>query len=133
MVHPHRQRGEEGAAGPLQPQEAEEIQLVTKNTHRLLQMHNREHPVGLYHRLVRQLPWVVRSAQRITGCKLPALKGHLHHPMSQEGQKDHQGQQPARATACSPRYHPECEVSTGASKWGPREAVFQSISRPSDC
>ena len=38
-----------------QPQEAEEMGLVTKNTHKLLQMHNREHPVGLYHRLVRQL------------------------------------------------------------------------------
>ena len=36
-------------------QEAEEIWLVTKSTHKLLQMHNREHPVGLYHRLVRQL------------------------------------------------------------------------------
>jgi hypothetical protein len=35
-------------------------------------MHNIEHPVGL-----------VRSAQRITGGKLPA--GHLQHPMSQEG------------------------------------------------
>ena len=30
MVHKHRQRGEEGAAAPLQPQEAEEIWLVTK-------------------------------------------------------------------------------------------------------
>ena len=26
-----------------------------------------------------------------------------------------------RATACSPRYHPENEVSTGASKQGPRD------------
>jgi hypothetical protein len=26
-----------------------------------------------------------------------------------------------RATACSPRYHPEGEVSTGASKLGPRD------------
>ena len=43
------------AAAPLQPQEAEEIWLVTKSTHKLLQMHNREHPVGLYHHLVRQL------------------------------------------------------------------------------
>ena len=43
------------AAAPLQPQEAEEIWLVTKSTHKLLQMYNREHPVGLYHRLVRQL------------------------------------------------------------------------------
>ena len=30
MVHPHRQRGEEGATAPLQPQEAEEILLVTE-------------------------------------------------------------------------------------------------------
>ena len=45
-------------------------------------MHKREHPVGLYHRLVRQLlrpnrkalQRVVRSAQRITGGKLPALQ-----------------------------------------------------------
>ena len=29
--------------------------VVTKNTHKLLQMHNREHPVGLYHHLVWQL------------------------------------------------------------------------------
>ena len=43
------------SAAPLQPQEAEEIWLVTKSTHKPLQMHNREHPVGLYHRLVRQL------------------------------------------------------------------------------
>ena len=55
MVHPHRQRGEEGATAPLQPLDAEEICLVTENTHKLLQMHNREHPVELYHRLVRQL------------------------------------------------------------------------------
>ncbi|CDQ86081.1 unnamed protein product [Oncorhynchus mykiss] len=47
--------GTVAAAAPLQPQEAEEIRLVTKNTHKLLQMHNREHPVGLYHRLVWQL------------------------------------------------------------------------------
>jgi hypothetical protein len=40
---------------PLQPQEAEEIQLVAKSIHKLLQMHNREHPAGLYHRLVWQL------------------------------------------------------------------------------
>ena len=29
MVHPHRQCGKEGATAPLQPQEAEEILLVT--------------------------------------------------------------------------------------------------------
>ena len=64
----------------------------------------------------RALQRVVRSAQRITGDKLPALQ----HPMSQQGQKDHQEQQPPGATTCSPRYHPEDEVSTGASKLEPR-------------
>ena len=39
----------------FQPQEAEEIWLVTKSTEKLLEMHNRELPVGLYHCLVRQL------------------------------------------------------------------------------
>ena len=45
-------------------------------------MHNREHPVGLYHLLVRKLHHpnrkalqrVVRSAQRITGGKRPAFQ-----------------------------------------------------------
>ena len=40
MVHPHRQCGEEAATASLQPKEAEEIWLVTLNTHKLLQMHN---------------------------------------------------------------------------------------------
>ena len=80
MVNSHRQCGEEGATAS-QPQEAEEIWLVTYNPHILLQMHHQEHPVGLYHRLVRQL--VVQFAQRITG-----------HLMSQEFQKDHQGHYP---------------------------------------
>jgi hypothetical protein len=37
-----------------------------------------------------------------------------------------------RVTACSPRHHPEGEVSTGASKLGPRDRKTASISRPSD-
>ena len=36
-------------------------------------------------------------------------------------------------TAFSPRYHPEVEVSTGASKLGLRGWKTASISRPSDC
>ena len=101
MVHPHRQRCEEGVIAPLQPQEAEEIRLVTINTHKLLQMHNREHPVGLYHRLVRQLhrPQPQGSPERSAVCTTHHRRqticppGQLHHPMSQECQKD-QGQQP---------------------------------------
>jgi hypothetical protein len=50
----HRQCGEEGATAP-QPQEAEEMWLVTPNPDKPLQMHNQEHPVGLYHSLVQQL------------------------------------------------------------------------------
>jgi hypothetical protein len=38
-----------------------------------------------------------------------------------------------RSTACLPRYQPEGEVSTCESKLGLIEAVFQSISRPSEC
>ena len=55
LVHQHRQCSEEGTTVPLQPQEAEEIWLVTQSPDKLLQMHNREHPVGLYHSLVWQL------------------------------------------------------------------------------
>ena len=80
MVHPHRQRGE-GAAVPLQPQEADKIQLVTKNTHFYrctiesilsgcitacygnCSAHNRK-----------ALQRLVRSAHRITAGKLPALQ-----------------------------------------------------------
>ena len=42
---------------------------------------------------------VVRSAQRITRGKIP---GHLHHPMSQEGHKDHHGQQPPKPLPVHP-------------------------------
>ena len=79
MVHPHRQCGEEGATAPLQPQEAEEICLVTQNPDRYTiesilsgcitawygncSAHNRN-----------ALQRVVRSAQRITRDKLPALQ-----------------------------------------------------------
>ncbi|KAM9480111.1 uncharacterized protein ACWYII_006939 isoform 1-T1 [Salvelinus alpinus] len=95
---------------PLQPQEAEEIRLVTKSTHKLLQMHNREHPVGLYHRLVRQLlrPQPQGSPEGSEVCRThhrgqtTCPPGHLHHPMSQEGHKDHQGQQPPKPLPVHP-------------------------------
>ena len=56
--------------------------LVTKSTHKPLQMHNQEHPVGLYTAWYgncsahnrKALQREVRSAQRITGGKLPALQ-----------------------------------------------------------
>jgi hypothetical protein len=41
--------------------------------------------------------------------------------MSQEGQKDHQGQQPPKPLLVSPDFLPEGEVNTGASKLGQRD------------
>ena len=107
MFHPHRQRGEEAATVPLQPQEAEEIWLVTKYT---LQMHNREHPVRLYRRLVWQLhhPQPQGSAEGSAVCtthhpgQTTCPPGHQQHPMSQEGQKDNQGQQPPKPLPVHP-------------------------------
>jgi hypothetical protein len=45
---------------------------------------------------------VGQSAKRIIGGKLPAFPLHLQHPMSQEGQKDHQGQQPSKPLPVHP-------------------------------
>ena len=100
MVHSHRQCGD-GATAPLQPQEAEEICLVTQNPDQLLQMHNREHPVGLYHSLVRQLHRPQHKALQRVVCtthqrgQTTCPPWHLQHPLSQERQKD-QGQQPPK-------------------------------------
>jgi hypothetical protein len=90
MVHSHRHCGEEGETAPLQPKEAEEICLVTQNHDKLLQMHNRERPVRLYHSLVGQLhrPQLQGSLEGGAVCTM------YHRGRSQEGQKDHQGQQP---------------------------------------
>ena len=73
--------------------------LVTYNTHKLLHMPNQEHPVGLYHRLVRQLhrPQPQGSPEGSAVCTTHH-RGQTTcppgHPMSQESNKDHQGQQP---------------------------------------
>ena len=80
MVHPHRQRGEEGATAPLQPQEAEEIWLVNKNTnfYRCTIESILSGCITAWYgnctTLNRKaLQRMVRSAQRIPGGKLPAL------------------------------------------------------------
>ena len=64
-------------------------------------MHNWEHPVGLYHRLVWQLhrPQPQGSPEGCAVCtthhwgQTTWPPGHLQHPMSQRGHK-YQGQQP---------------------------------------
>uniref|UniRef100_A0A4W5NM05 Reverse transcriptase domain-containing protein n=1 Tax=Hucho hucho TaxID=62062 RepID=A0A4W5NM05_9TELE len=63
---------------------------------------------------------VVRSAQRITGANY--LPSRTPTPPDVTGRPKRSSRTTTtRATACSPRYHPEDKVSTGASKLGPRD------------
>ena len=81
MVHQHRQCGEESATAPLQPQEAEEIWLVTQNPENFDRCTIKSIVSGCItawygnctalNRKARQR--VVQSAQHIPGGKLPAL------------------------------------------------------------
>ena len=103
---------------------------LSPNTHKLLQMHNREHPVGLYHRLVRQLcrPKPQGSPEGGAVCTMHH-RGQTYLPSMTPTIPDVTGRQKSnqittRATACSPRYHSEDEVSTGASKRGPRDCFY---------
>ena len=73
-------------------------------------MHSREHPVWLYHRLVWQLhrPQPQGSPEGSAVCTMhhwgqtTCPPWHLQHPMSQEGQKDHQGHQPSEPLPVHP-------------------------------
>ena len=81
MVHPHRQCGEDGVTAPLQPQEDEEMWLVTQNLTNFSRCKIESILSGFItawygncttiNRMALQR--VVRSAQRITGGKLPPL------------------------------------------------------------
>ena len=81
--------------------------LITKSTHKLLQMHYWEHPVGLYHRLVRQLhrpqpqssPEGLHNASPAANClpsRTPITPDVTGRP------KDHQGQQPPETLPVHP-------------------------------
>ena len=98
--------------------------LVTQNPDKLLRMHNREHPVGLYHRLVRQLhrPQPQGSPEGDEVCTTHHQEQTTCFQVRTPTAPDVTGRPKrsswtttTRATACSPRYHPEGEVSTGAS------------------
>jgi hypothetical protein len=129
MVHPRRQCGEEGATAPLQPQEAERIWPVNQNPDKLLQMYNREHPVGLNHSLILQLHRPQPARQSIGWCGLHNASPWANYLPSMTPTAPDVTGRPKRlsrtittqAIACSHRYHPEGEVSTGASKLGPRD------------
>ena len=75
MVNSHRQCGEEGSTAPLQPQEAEEICLVTQNPDRYTIESILSGCITAWYAHKRKaLQRVVRSAQRISGGKIPALQ-----------------------------------------------------------
>ena len=75
MVHPHRQRGEEGTAEPLLPQEAEEISLVTKSTHKLTDAKSRASCRAVSPPGTATAPPTTAGLSRcITRSKLPALQ-----------------------------------------------------------
>uniref|UniRef100_A0A4W5JWH6 Alkylated DNA repair protein AlkB homologue 8 N-terminal domain-containing protein n=1 Tax=Hucho hucho TaxID=62062 RepID=A0A4W5JWH6_9TELE len=67
-----------------------------------------------------------KALQRITGGKLPTL--HLHHPMSQEGQKDHQGQQPPEPLPVHPAIIQKARSVQVHQSWD-RETEKQLLSR----
>ena len=110
------------------------------NPDKLLQMHNREHPVGLYYHLVRQLlrPQTQGSPEGSAVCTMhhwgqttrPPL--HLQHPMSQEGQKDPQGQQPPEPLPVYPAIIQEPRSVRCMKARTERRKLF-FISMPSDC
>ena len=103
--------------------------VLSPKTLTTVQMHNREHPVGLYHSLVRQLHRPQAQGSPEGGAvgtthhrgQTTCPPWYLQHPMSQEGQKDHQGQHPPEPLPVHPGYHPEGEVSTGVSKLALRD------------
>jgi hypothetical protein len=101
---------------------------------------DREHPVGLYHRLVRQLlrPQPQGSPEGSEVCttnhrgQTTCPPGHLHHPISQEGQTDHQGQQPNEPQPVHRATIQKARSVQGASKLWQKLFFRLSISRQSD-
>ena len=107
MVHPHRQRGEEGATVPLQPQEAEESWLVTKNSNfyrctieSILSVFTTAWYANCSDHNRKDLQRVVRSAQGITEGKLPALKDNYSTRCHRKAKRSSRTTT-TRSTACS--------------------------------
>ena len=79
MVQTHQDSCEEGMTKPFPPQDTKKIWHESPDPQKVLQLHHREHPDQLHHRLVWQLlackalQRVVRTAQYITGAELPAI------------------------------------------------------------
>ena len=142
MVHLHRQRGEEGATAPLQPQEVEETSLITENTQTFTDAKSSASCWAVSPpSTATALPTTAGLSRRWCGLH-SALLGANYLPSRTPTAPDVTGRPKrlsstttTRATACSPRYHPKGKVSTGASKLGPRDLKtsqgHQTVKKPS--
>ena len=77
MVQTHQDSREEGTTMPISPQETEKIWHGSSDPPKVLQLHHREHPDCLHHRLEWQLLCLQPqhpTSQYITGAKLPAIQ-----------------------------------------------------------
>ena len=83
---------------------------LSPKTINLLRMHNCEHPLRMYHCLLWQLHHLQPQGSPVGGeaCtthhqrQTTCPPGNLQYPMSKEGQKDHQGQQPPKPLPVHP-------------------------------
>ena len=79
MVRAYQHSREEGTTKPISPQETEKIWHGSSDPQKVLELHHREHG-WLHHCLVwkliglKALQRVERTAQYITGAKLPAIQ-----------------------------------------------------------
>ena len=79
MDKAHQDNREKGTTKHIAPQETEKIWHGSSDLQKVLQLHHGEHHDWLHHCLVWQLlgkvlQRVVRTAQYITGTKLPAIQ-----------------------------------------------------------
>ena len=76
MVEAHQDSCDKGTTKPIPPQETDKIWHGSSDPQKVIQLHHREHPDWLHHRLVWQLlglrPQVITGY--ITGAKLPAIQ-----------------------------------------------------------
>ena len=77
MVKTHQDSCEEGTTTPFSPQKTEKIWHRSPDPQKVLQLHHREHPDRLKHRL-KTLQRVVNTTQYITGTKLPDIQDLLY-------------------------------------------------------
>ncbi|KAK6325509.1 hypothetical protein J4Q44_G00048510 [Coregonus suidteri] len=102
MVQTHQDSREEGTTKPIPPQETKKIWHGSSDPQKILQLHHREHPDWLRHRLVWELLGL-RPQGTTEGSaygpvhhwgKAPCHPGPLYQAVSEEGPQNCQRLQP---------------------------------------